>query len=154
VTVNAVDANWNVVTNVTDTASITSTDANATLPSDAALVNGTQSLSVTLRTAGTATLTASDVTDNTKASNTSPRFRLDRSFCQVTDISSGRDGRARFRSGKTGTPAAQTAGAAFNVTVNAVDANWNLINTNDTVAITCSDANSVLPANAGLVSGK
>src|SRR5207244_4786636 len=55
--------------------------------------------------------------------------------------------------GKTGAPSAQTAGAAFNVTVRAVDANWNLINTNDTVAITCSDANGVLPANAALVSG-
>ena len=31
-------------------------------------------------------------------------------------------------SGKTGTPTARAAGAPFTVTVNAVDANWNLIN--------------------------
>src|SRR6266704_440780 len=55
--------------------------------------------------------------------------------------------------GKTGTPTAQTAGTAFNVMVNAVDANWNLINTNDTVAITSSDVNASLPANAALVNG-
>ena len=36
--------------------------------------------------------------------------------------------------GKTGTPTAQNAGNAFNVSVNAVDANWNLVNTvSDTV---------------------
>ena len=55
--------------------------------------------------------------------------------------------------GKTGTPNAQIAGTAFNVTVNAVDANWNLISTNDTVKITSSDANATLPANAALVGG-
>src|SRR5207244_1658699 len=57
--------------------------------------------------------------------------------------------------GKTAdsSPTAQTAGTAFTVTVNAVDANWNLISTNDTVAITSSDANATLPTNAPLVGG-
>src|SRR5207248_6925541 len=55
--------------------------------------------------------------------------------------------------GKTGTPLPQTAGTPFNVTVNAVDANWNVSNTNDTVAITSSDANAVFPANAAPVTG-
>ena len=52
--------------------------------------------------------------------------------------------------GKTGTPSAQTAGTAFNVTVRAVDANWNLVSTNDTVAITSTDANATLPGNAAV----
>src|SRR5260370_635086 len=55
--------------------------------------------------------------------------------------------------GKNGTPRGKTAGAAFNVTVSAVDANWNVVNTNDTVAITSSDTNAGLPANTALVSG-
>src|SRR5947209_13832631 len=55
--------------------------------------------------------------------------------------------------GKTGSPTAQTAATAFNVLVNAVDANWNLISTNDTVAITSTDTNAALPGNAALVSG-
>ena len=38
--------------------------------------------------------------------------------------------------GKTGTPTAEVAGTAFSVTVNAVDANWNVVSTNDTIAIT------------------
>ena len=56
-------------------------------------------------------------------------------------------------SGKTGTPSAQTAGSSFNATVNAVDANWNPVTSTDTVAITSSDANASLPANAALIAG-
>ena len=56
--------------------------------------------------------------------------------------------------GKTGTPSARTAGTAFNVTVNAVDANWNLVSSvTDTVGITSSDANATLPANIALAAG-
>src|SRR5437867_8027793 len=55
--------------------------------------------------------------------------------------------------GKTGTPTARTAGTAFNVTVNAVDALWNLINTNDTAHITSSDTNASLPSDAALSGG-
>jgi len=47
--------NWNVVGNVSDLARLTSSDANASLPSNAALTAGTQTLSVTLKTAGSAT---------------------------------------------------------------------------------------------------
>src|SRR5439155_1444047 len=48
-------------------------------------------------------------------------------------------------SGKSGTPNPQSAGSAFSVTVNAVDPYWNIVNTNDTVAITSSDPNAALP---------
>src|SRR5262245_21211857 len=42
-------------------------------------------------------------------------------------------------SGKTGTPIPQAAGIPFNVIVNAVDANWNLVDTiSDTVSLTSS----------------
>src|SRR6185503_14177411 len=70
ITVNAVDANWNVVI-TNDTVAITSSDANAVLPADAALVSGTKTFSVTLKTAGSATVTASDVTHPAIAANTS-----------------------------------------------------------------------------------
>ena len=45
VTVNAVDANWNRVTSVTDMIAITSTDLNAALPANAPSVGGTQTFS-------------------------------------------------------------------------------------------------------------
>src|SRR5260370_20670639 len=55
--------------------------------------------------------------------------------------------------GKTGLPTAQTAGTSFNVIVNAVDANWNVVSTNDTVTLAASDLNAVLPGNTPLVNG-
>jgi hypothetical protein len=45
-----VDANWNLVNTITHTIAITSSDATATLPSNAALVSGTQTFSVTFNT--------------------------------------------------------------------------------------------------------
>ncbi|MBI4543961.1 MAG: Ig-like domain-containing protein, partial [Gemmatimonadetes bacterium] len=62
-TVNAVDANWNLVNTVTDVVAITSSDGAATLPASANLVAGTKNFSVTLQTAGSQSVTASDVTD-------------------------------------------------------------------------------------------
>jgi hypothetical protein len=55
--------------------------------------------------------------------------------------------------GKTGTPSGQTAGAPFSVTVNAVDANWNVVSSTHTVGITSNDSAATLPANAALVAG-
>jgi len=69
VTVNSVDAVWNRV-KATDTITLTSSDATATLPADAALVGGTATFSVTFNTADTFTVTATDVTDDTKTPNT------------------------------------------------------------------------------------
>ena len=55
--------------------------------------------------------------------------------------------------GRTGTPSAQTAHAAFTVTVIATDAHWNPVASTHTVAITSSDAAAVLPPSAALVAG-
>src|SRR5262249_19525955 len=57
-TLNAVDSNWNVVTNVNDLVGVTSSDINAGLPANAAMTNGALSFSVTLKTAGNAPLAA------------------------------------------------------------------------------------------------
>src|SRR6266436_678533 len=150
VTVNAVDANWNLINTVTDTARLTASDSNAVLPANAALVNGTRTFSVTLKTAGSATVTASDVTDNTKTANTSSSVSVNPgAFAKVQLLVPGETAAPGTASGKTGTPGAQTAGSAFIVSVNAVDANWNLVNTNDTVSINSSDANAALPTSAG-----
>ncbi len=70
VTVNAVDANWRLAATADDIVDITSSDATATLPADAALTGGTATFTVTFGTAGTATVTASDVSDATKTANT------------------------------------------------------------------------------------
>jgi Kelch motif len=72
VTVNAVDANWNLINTVTQTVQLTSSDAAAVLPANAALVGGTRSFSVTLKTTPSQTITATDITDGTKAPSISP----------------------------------------------------------------------------------
>ncbi len=153
VTVNAVDANWNVVAS-TDTAAITSTDANATLPANAALVAGTKNFTVTAKTAGTATFTSADATDGSKPASTSPSVTVDAgAFAKLQILLPGETAAPGTATGKTGTPTSRTAGSAFTVTVNAVDADWNPVTATDTVAITSSDANASLPANAALVAG-
>ncbi len=87
VTINAVDANWNLVNTVTDTVGITSSDVNAVLPANAALVNGTRTSSVTFRTAGYRTVIVSDWTDNTKTSNTSPDVLVNPAAATILKVS-------------------------------------------------------------------
>src|SRR5262249_25768818 len=56
--------------------------------------------------------------------------------------------------GFTGTPSAQVASTGFPVTVNAVDAYWNLVNTvNDTVSLSSSDSTATLPAATAMANG-
>jgi anti-sigma factor ChrR (cupin superfamily) len=145
----------NLITNVTHTIGITSSDANATLPANAALVAGTKSFSVTFKTAGSATVTASDITDGTKTPNISPTITINAgAFAKLQVLVPGESAAPGSASGKTGSAVAQTAGSAFNVTVNGVDANWNLVATaTDMVGVTSSDASATLPANAALSSG-
>src|SRR5437016_6372954 len=159
VTVNAVDANWYLVNTVTDTVGITSTDTNATMPGNAALVAGTKTFSVTLTTAGTKTLTATDITDGTKTADTSPSITVNvGTFTKLQLLVPGETaapGTSSSGSGKTGSPSARAAGSSFAVTVNAVDATWNKVTTApaDIVRITSSGTNATLPADAALSSG-
>jgi hypothetical protein len=97
VTVNAVDGNWNVVS-TNHTVGITSSDSRATLPSNAALVGGTATFSVTLNTAGTATVTATDITDGTKPAHTSPSTTVNP---RAVTISSGLTGNTKVYDGRT-----------------------------------------------------
>jgi len=72
VTVNAVDAFWNVVSSAPgNTIAITTTDGAAILPVNAALVSGTRTFSITLRTLGSSTITASNVSNGLITANTS-----------------------------------------------------------------------------------
>src|SRR6185436_9613671 len=140
ITVNTVDIFWNVINTVTDTVDISSSDANATLPADTALVSGTKTLSVTFKTSGTQTLTATDVTDGSKTTNTSPSMTVNAgAFVKMQLLVPGETAAPGSATGKTGTPTAQSSGTAFNVTVNAVDANWNVASSTHTVGITTTD---------------
>src|SRR5206468_3770061 len=117
VTVNAVDANWNLIS-TNDIIRILSSDANAALPATNGLVAGTQTFSVTLKTAGSATVTATNVTHSTITSNTSPAIAVSASaFVKLQLLVPGETASPGSATGKTGTPIAQSAFTAFNVTV-------------------------------------
>ena len=155
-TVNAVDQYWNLVTGSTQTVAITSTDTNATLPVDAALVAGTGSFAVTLKTAGSPTITAAWVSGAPVLSaGSSPAVTVNAgSAAKLQVLLPGETSAPGSAAGKTGTPTAATAGTSFNATVNAVDANWNTVATaTPAVSITSSDGNALLPSIAALVAG-
>src|SRR5439155_10472289 len=87
VTVNAVDAFWNRVNTVTDTVGLSSSDATATLPSATFLAAGTTNLTVWFNTNGSFTLTATDLSDGSKGSNTSSTITV--SPAQFTPATGG-----------------------------------------------------------------
>jgi len=79
VTVNAVDTNWNLINTVADTVGITSSDASATLPGNAVLTGGTATLPFSFNTAGSQTITVSNLTGLTGLAgrtNTSPSITV------------------------------------------------------------------------------
>jgi len=121
VTINAVDADWNLVSTITDTVGLTCSDANAALPPSSALVGGTRILSVTFKTATPQTLTASDITDPAKTANASPSVTVNPgAFTKLQLLLPGENAAPGTTTGKTSSPNAQTAGTAFTVTVEEV----------------------------------
>src|SRR5438445_12166923 len=95
---------------------ITSSDANASLPSNASLSGGTQSYSVVLKTAGTRTVTATDITDGTKSANTSPSITVSAAgFVKLQLLVPGEAPSPGSGTGKTGTPSAQVGGTGYHV---------------------------------------
>src|SRR4029079_6341726 len=122
------------------------------LPVNTALVAGTLTLPVTFKTAGSQTITASDPNGGgTLPPNASPSITVSAgAFAKLQVLTPNETAAPGTANGKTGTVIAQTAGTPFNVTVRAVDANWNAVSSTDLVGITSNDANAVLPSNANL----
>jgi hypothetical protein len=71
ITVRACDNTWTLVTTVSNSIQITSSDASATLPQPAQLQSGTRTFTVTLNAAGNFNFLAHDQTDNTIPDGTS-----------------------------------------------------------------------------------
>ncbi|PWU21096.1 MAG: hypothetical protein C5B50_02475, partial [Verrucomicrobia bacterium] len=111
----------------------------------------TTTLATTLTKAETVNITATDGT--LTAVPSSPLTVNPGTFANLQALVPGESSAPGTATGQTGSPSTQTAGVSFTVTVNAVDANFNVINTNDTIHITSSDSAAVLPANAALVAG-
>ncbi|MFN0292772.1 T9SS type A sorting domain-containing protein [Pedobacter helvus] len=160
VTVNAVDANWNLVSSVTDVVAITnslaSDAATSLLPANAALVAGTGTFSVTLNRAATNhRLVASDVTNPAKTANTSPDVEVTvGAYAKLLITLTGETYLPGTATGKGNTLTSRAINTNTTVTVRAVDAHWNLVNTvTDMVELSSSDLNAIVPADQALVAG-
>jgi YVTN family beta-propeller protein len=136
--VTALDQFNNIATGYTGTVHFTSTDGSAVLPTNVALTNGTNTLSVTLKTLGSQTITG---TDTVTASITGTSNTITVSPGTATHFA-------------VSTPAVATAGTQISVTVTALDQfNNQATGYAGTVHFTSSDAQAALPANSILASG-
>ena len=139
--VTAKDAFGNVATGYAGTVHFTSTDGQATasgLPGNTTLVNGTKTVSTTLKTAGNQTITATDTVSG--------------SITGVTSAIAVSPAPAASYTVAASSP--QTAGAPFNVTVTAKDAFANVATAYaGVVHLTSSDGQAVLPSDNSLTSG-
>ena len=144
VTVTAQDAFGNTATGYTGTVHFTSSDGQAVLPGNYTFTAGdagthTFTNGVTLKTAGTQSITATDTVTGT-----------------ITGTQSGDRGRTCGDApwSVTGFPNPTTAGVAHNVTVTAQDAFGNTATGyTGTVHFTSSDGQAVLPANYTFAAG-
>ncbi len=116
------------------------------------LVAGVKTIQARNKKAQTVSIVAADGTATT---TTPPSVTtMAGAFTRLQILAPGETAAPGTATGKTGTPGNQTKGTNFNVTVNAVDANWNGVNTvTDTVGITSTDGAATLPPNAALVAG-
>jgi hypothetical protein len=137
--VTAEDAYGNVATAYAGTLHFTSSDAQATLPANAPLPNGSGSFpGVTLKTIGSQTITATD-TGATSLKGTTSAINVVSNAATHLSVSG---------------PANTQTRATFKLTVSALDAANNLSAAySGTVHFTSSDAQAMLPANSMLAAG-
>jgi VCBS repeat-containing protein len=137
-TLTALDQFNNTATGYGGTVHFTSSDAQAALPVNSALANGTGVFSATLKTSGTQNITATDTVSssiNGTSNNVSVGAAVATHFSVIA-------------------PSSATAGSAFNFTVTALDQfNNTATGYAGTVHYTSGDAQAVLPANGTLTSG-
>ncbi len=75
-------------------------------------------------------------------------------FTQLQVLLPGETSAPGTVSGKTGTPTPQSVYTPVAITINAVDANWNIVSSaNDVIQLSSSDGSAILPNSASLVNG-
>jgi len=138
ITVTAMDASNNVVTNYMGVVHFTSSDAQAVLPGDQNLPAGSAALQVTLYSSGNQTITA---TDTTTATIKGASGAISVKVLIATHFG-------------LGGPTTTTTGSQFNFTVTALDASNSQVGTySGTVHFTSSDKFAALPGDLSLTNG-
>ena len=136
-TVTALNASGSINNSYSGTVHFTSSDAQATLPANATLTNGTGTFSAILRTSGGQTITATDTVTNT-ITGTSTTITTSGAATHFAVVA----------------PSTAGTGVAFTFTVTALDqSNSTALNYGGTVHFTSSDGQAVLPGNATLTNG-
>lgn len=136
--VTALNASNGIVKNYSGTVQLTSTDAGATQLASSTLVSETSQFQVTLNTAGTQTITA---TDSVSASIVGTSNSINVIATTASHFSLAAQGVA-------------TAGTPFNLMVTAQDAfNNTAVTYSGTVHFTSTDSHAVLPGNSNLING-
>jgi hypothetical protein len=139
VTVLATDSWWNPVTGVTDVVHVTSGDPGATLPADAAMIDGRVDMNMRLATGGFQQISVSDVTSPSKTGSTT----------QVRAINSG------FHLEAAVSPSTARAGDTFTLTVKVTnDAGSVIQEVNSFVTIEVKNANDQSPGRGTLFAGE
>jgi hypothetical protein len=92
-------------------------------------------------------------TSDLPGSNSGYFHLIKRVATQLQVLLPGETNAPNTTTGKIGTPAPQTVGNPFDLTVNLCDATWHLVSTSTTVAFTSSDTTAWLPPNATVVNG-
>src|SRR5208337_3226645 len=143
--VKAEDAGGNLITGYSGTVHFTSSDSQAVLPADSTLTNGVGSFTVTLKTAGTQSVTATD-TVTTSIAGTETGIAVTPASATHFTVTGLTGGAGVFNSG--------TAGTGWTLTVTAEDPYGNTDPSyTGTVHFTSSDPLAVLPADSKLTDG-
>ena len=138
VTVKALDGGGNLVTGYTGTVKLTSSDSAAVLPANSTLSSGQHAFTVTLKTAGNQTVTATD-TANSGIAGTTPTIVVAAATTTHFLVTA---------------PTSSAVGLSFLFTVTAKDAYQNIATKYaGTVHLTSTDTSASLSANAKLTNG-
>jgi hypothetical protein len=138
ITVSALDSSNAVDATYSGTVEFSSSDGNATLPSNSTLSSGTGAFTVTLKTAGDQTITATDESDE---SITGTSNAVGVTAAEATQLI-------------VSAPSAATQGTAFNFSVTAEDDYGNVDESYDgTVTFTSTDSAATLPDDSTLSDG-
>jgi hypothetical protein len=157
VTIRAVDANGNTVPDFGGDARLSAnTGAGSITPELVTFTNGVWTGGVTFRGAGGAvSITCSDFSSPPHTGTSNGFVVQPGPFAGLQILLPGETPRGGTADGKEGTPTAQSAGAAFTLTLRAVDAYWNLVSgIGHRIALGSSDAFAGIPAETTLANGQ
>ena len=157
VTVRATDASGNTIPGYNGTALVAAnTGPGSAIPEQISFTAGVWTGPMTFRGAGGAvSFTVSDFSAPPHLGTSNAFTVSPGAFVGYQVLVPGETAQGGTESGRTGTPADQTAGANFTLTLRAVDAWFNMVSgRSDTVAIGSSDAFAAVPAETTLVNGQ